>query len=130
MFVAFLVISFAHGVRKSTFTGFGVTIQTVNQAMLFAAQAAVVALFGLNPLHFFWMIPLAFILGTMSLVFPLSLLSILGTFYGRLCCIGLDRDVIERNKERLDYARGLLEAGHSRDEAVRMSREKYPGTRR
>jgi hypothetical protein len=68
-------------------------MQAVNQAMLFAVQAAVVGLFGLNPLHFLWMMPLAFIFGAVSFVFPFSLLSILGSIYARLCCIGLDTDI-------------------------------------
>ncbi len=74
--IVWLVVSFAWGVRKNTWSGFGVTMQTVNQATLFAVQAAAVAIFGLNPLHFLWMIALAFILGAVSLVFPFSLLYI------------------------------------------------------
>jgi len=94
--------------------------------MLFAVQAAVVAIFGLSPLHFLWMIPLAFILGAMSLLFPFSLLSILGNVYARLCCIGLDSGVVERNKKRFDYACQLLADGYSREEAKRMAQDKYP----
>jgi hypothetical protein len=127
--VAWLVVSFAWGVRKNTWSGFGVTMQTVNQATLFAVQAAVVAILGLNPLHFLWMIPPAFILGAMSLVFPFSLLSILGRVYAGLCCTGLDRDVVERNKERPRYVHQLLAAGHTLDEATLMALKNYPGNR-
>jgi hypothetical protein len=102
-------------------------MQTVITALLFAVQASVVGIFGLNPLHFLWMIPVAFILGSMSAIFPFSLLSPLGQFYAGLCCIGIDRDVVELNKERLEYARELLATGHSHDEAKRMAQEKYPG---
>lgn len=124
--VIWLAASFSWGVRKNVWSGFGVTMQTVNTAMLFSVQAIVVGVFGLNPLHFLWMIPLAFVLGSLSLLPPFSLLSLVGTVYARLCCIGLDRDVANRNKERLDCFRQLLAAGHSRDEAMRMALEKYP----
>jgi len=125
--IIWLAASFSWGVRKKTWSGFGVTMQTVNTAMVFAVQAVVVGVLELSALHFLWMIPLAFILGSISLIFPFSLLSILGKVYAGLCCIGLDREVVEQNKERLAYGRQLLAAGHSRDEAMRMVLDKYPG---
>lgn len=125
--VIWLAVSFSWGVRQNTWTGFGVTIQSTNMAMLFAAQAIIVGTFDLSPLHFLWMIPLAFVLGGMSLVFPFSLLSPIGNLYGRLCCLGLDAEVVAQNKARLEYVRELVSTGHSRDEATRMALEKYPG---
>ena len=126
--VVWLAASFSWGVRKYTRSGFGPTMQTVNTAMLFAVQAVLVGVLGLSPLHFLWTIPLAFLLGLMSLALPFSLLSILGNGYGMLCCTGLEQDVIDRNKKRLAYVRSLLSAGHSREEAMRMAVEKYPRT--
>lgn len=97
--------------------------------MLFAAQALAVGIFDLSPLHFLWMIPLAFVLGSMSIAFPFSLLTPLGGIYGNLCCIGLNSEVVAQNKARLDYVRELISSGHSRDEAAYMAMEKFPGNR-
>ena len=127
LIVIWLAVSFSWGVRQNTWTGFGVTIQSTNMAMLFVAQAIVVGAFDLSPLHFLWMIPLAFVLGGLSLAFPFSLLSPIGNLYGRLCCLGLDADAVARNKARLEYVRELVSNGHSRDEATHMALEKYPG---
>jgi hypothetical protein len=123
-----MVFSFSWGVRQNTRIGFGVTIQSKNMAMLFAVQVAVIATFNLSTLHFLWMIPLAFVLGSMSLIFPFSLLSTIGGFYGYLCCLGLDDEVVAQNKARLEYVRGLVSTGHSLEEATRMALEKYPAT--
>jgi hypothetical protein len=96
-------------------------------AMLFVAQAIAVAVFGPSPLHFLWMIPVAFILGFMSIAFPFSLISPLGRLYGNLCCIGLDLEVVTQNKARLDYARELISSGYPQGEATRMALDKFPG---
>ncbi|GAB1235462.1 hypothetical protein [Ferrigenium sp. UT5] len=125
--VIWLAASFSWGVRQNTSTGFGVTIQTTNTAMLFTAQAIVVGAFDLNPLHFLWMIPVSFIFGSLSLIAPFSLLSPVGNLYGRLCCLGLDAEVVAQNKARLRYVRELVSTGHSLDEATHMALEKYPG---
>ena len=125
--VIWFALSFSWGIRKSTWSGFGVTIQSTNMAMLFVAQAIAVAVFGLSPLHFLWMIPVAFILGSMSIAFPFSLISSLGRLYGNLCCIGLDLEVVTQNKARLDYARELISSGYPQNEATRMALEKFPG---
>lgn len=125
--VIWLALSFSWGVRKSTWSGFGASIQSTNMAMLFVAQAIAVAAFGLSPIHFLWMIPTAFVLGYMSIAFPFSLITPLGGLYGNLCCMGLDTDVVTQNKDRLDYARELISSGHPQDEATRMALEKFPG---
>lgn len=125
--VIWLALSFSWGVRKNTWSGFGVTIQSTNMAMLFVAQAIAVAAFGLSPLHFLWMIPATFVLGPMSLAFPFSFITRLGRLYGHLCCMGLDSEVVTQNKARLDYARELISSGHPQDEATRMALEKFPG---
>ena len=126
LIVIWLALSFSWGVRKNTWSGLGVTIQSTNMAMLFMTQIIVVTTFGLNPLHFLWMIPAAFILGSMSIIFPFTLISQPGWLYGNLCCLGLDKEVITQNKVRLDYARQLISCGHSQDEATRMALEKFP----
>lgn len=125
--VIWLALSFSWGVRQNTWSGFGVTIQSTNMAMLFVAQAIAVVAFGLSPLHFLWMIPAAFILGSMSIAFPFSLITPLGRLYGNLCCTGLDTDVVAQNKARLDYARDLISSGSPQDAATRMALEKFPG---
>lgn len=95
--------------------------------MLFVAQAVTVVAFGLSPFHFLWMIPAAFVLGSMSIAFPFSLITPLASLYGNLCCVGLDIEVVTQNKARLDYARELVASGHQQDEATRMALEKFPG---
>lgn len=121
-----LVVSFAWGVRRNTKTGASVTMQTVNMAMLFFVQNLIVGIFHLNPLHFLWMIPLSFFLGILSISFPFSLLTPLGNIYAHLCCIGLDKEEIERNNERMSYFRQLKADGLQNDEAIRKATEKYP----
>lgn len=125
--IVWLAASFSWGVRQNTWTGFGVTIQSTNMAMLFALQAIAVGALGISPLHFLWMIPLTFVIGMLSLAFPFSLITPIGRLYGELVCWGLDVQVVAQNKARLEYVRELVSSGRSRDEATRMALEKYPG---
>ena len=122
----YLAVSFSWGVRRNVWTGYGISIQTVNTAMLFTLQAILVWVCGWSALNFLWMIPTAWIAGTLSLAFPFSVLSILGKFYGPICCLGLDQEVVQVNRDRLAYARELLAAGYPQAEAMRLCREKYP----
>lgn len=125
-FLLFLTLSFACGIRMYGLAGAGITIQTRNTALLFTIFAITSAVLGVSPLHFLWMIPLAFIAGGMALVFPFSMLNGLGGFYGRLCCIGLDAELVSRNVARAEYYKDLIRAGYSNEEATRMSVERFP----
>lgn len=89
---AIVTISWAYGVRLYVRSGRGVSQQTVNQTMLFALSLLVVLIFGLSPFHLLWMFPVGSILGTLSLTFPFSVLSIPGRIFRAICCIGLARN--------------------------------------
>jgi len=84
-----ITMFWAYGIRSYVRTGHGVSQQTVNQTMMFALSLIIVPIFGLSPFHLLWMFPVGFILGTISLVFPFSLLSVPGRTFGAICCIGL-----------------------------------------
>jgi hypothetical protein len=57
--------------------------------MMFTLSLIIVLIFGFSPFHLLWMFPVGFVLGTLSLAFPLSLLSVPGRTFGAFCCIGL-----------------------------------------
>ena len=88
---AIVTISWVYGVRSYVRSGRGVSQQTVNQTMFFALSLLVVLIFGLSPFHRLWMFPVGFILGTLSLAFPFSVLSVPGRIFGAIWCIGLAR---------------------------------------
>ena len=91
-FVGALITMFwAYGIRSYVRSGQGVSQQTVNQTMMFTLSLIIVLIFGFSPFHLLWMFPVGFVLGTLSLAFPLSLLSVPGRTFGAFCCIGLTR---------------------------------------
>jgi len=59
------------------------------------------------------MLPTAFIVGMLSLAFPFSLVSLIGRPFGELCCVGLDKAAIARNRERLERFQELVIGGMS-----------------
>lgn len=61
---------------------------TVVMALLFVLAVISIPVFGLSPFHLLWMFPASFIAGTLSLVFPFSLLTYPGLVYWRLLKIG------------------------------------------
>jgi NAD(P)H-hydrate repair Nnr-like enzyme with NAD(P)H-hydrate dehydratase domain len=63
------------------------------------------------------MIPAAFIAGMLSLAFPFSLISLVGRPFGELCCIGLDKAEIARNRERVERFQELVAGGMSPEDA-------------
>ncbi len=89
------------GIRNYTISGKGVVMSTVNTTMLFFVSLLAIPIFQLSPFHLFWMYPLSFLLGMMSLASPFSILSILGKFVFSIACFGLNREEVERNTERV-----------------------------
>ena len=55
--------------------------------------------FEVTALHLLWLFPAGFVLGALSIAFPFSLLSIPGTAFGRVCCIGLTQQGGEQGGE-------------------------------
>ncbi|MDY0388016.1 MAG: hypothetical protein RBT65_12990 [Methanolobus sp.] len=93
-FIIFLIavvlsISWMVGVRKLAREG-GVTQQTVNTSMLFSVFT-IYALFAdeMWAFNLLWLFPLSWIVGTLSLAFPLSLLWIPGSMYAKVVTLGL-----------------------------------------
>jgi len=105
-----------YGIRDSMRRGLGITQQTVNNTMLFFVSLIVTLSPQITPYHLLWLFPLSWLLGTLSLVFPFSLLSIPGRLFGDMCCVGLDWDEVQRNEERLVRAKELLQEGLSPEE--------------
>jgi hypothetical protein len=112
-----LGLSFAYGVRTYVRTGQGVQQATVNQTMLILAAVVAVPLLGFSPFHLLWLLPVAFIVGMLSLIFPFSLVSLVGRPFGRICCLGLDRAEVARNTERVRRFQELIASGMSPEEA-------------
>lgn len=110
-------LSWAYGVRTYVRTGRGVTQLTVNQTMLMLAAIAAVPLLGLSPFHLLWMIPAAYIVGMFSLMFPFSLVSLIGRPFGQICCLGLDHDEVTRNTRRVQRFQELVVGGTPPEDA-------------
>lgn len=110
-------LSWSYGVRTYVRTGQGVQQATVNQTMLVLASVVAVPLLGFSPFHLLWLFPVTFIVGMLSLVFPFSLVSLFGRPFGQMCCVGLDRDEVERNTRRVERFRELVMGGMSPEQA-------------
>jgi len=116
---AFFLISFGAGIRSGVRQGRPPTKQTVNITMLWALSIAGVFALRESPLHLLWLFPISFAAGFLSLEFPFSLLSIPGSLFGRLCCIGLDEAEIARNAARQQRFQALLREGVPAEDARR-----------
>lgn len=110
-------LSWSYGVRTYVRTGQGVQQQTVNQTTLILLAVIAVPLLGLSPFHLLWMLPAAFVAGMLSVAFPFSLISLIGRPFGELCCIGLDKAEIARNRERVERFQDLVAGGMSPEDA-------------
>ena len=104
----FITGTWVMGIRTYTSRGSPPMKQTVNSTMLFVVALVVVPAASLLPLHLLWMFPLGWFAGTLSLVFPFSLLVIPGQLFFQLACLGLDREQISRNKARLEKLQMLV----------------------
>ena len=85
----FMTITWMVGIRTYTKQGTGVTIQTVNTAMLFFVSLITVPILEISSLHFLWIYPASIVIGTLSLHPPLSILSYPGRIFAALVCLGL-----------------------------------------
>lgn len=118
-------LSFLAGIRNNTRRGLGVQRGTVNTTMLFVVSLALVPILKLSPLHLLWMFPVSFILGTLSLAFPFSLLSIPGSLIFGIACLGLNRFEVDQNRARYEK---LLELMRSDNISVEQAKEKLKAT--
>ena len=116
----FFGLSWASGVRTYVRTGQGVQQATVNQTMLMLGAVVAVPLLDFSPFHLLWLLPVAFIVGMLSLAFPFSLVSLVGKPFGHICCLGLDRDEVARNTQRVHRFRELVIGGMSHEEAKKQ----------
>lgn len=120
---AILVLTWVYGIRTYIHRGRGVTRQTVNTTMLGLISVVAILSLGVSPLHLLWLLPISWVMGTLSLAFPFSLLSIPGRFFGLLCCIGLNKEEVARNIAKVDRLHELIKSGLSPDEAVKIVRD-------
>jgi uncharacterized membrane protein len=118
-----VALGWAYGIRTYVRQGQGVTQQTVNTTMLGFISIIAILLPGISPLHLLWVLPISWLMGTFSLAFPFSLLSIPGRFFGLLCCVGLDKEEVARNTAKVDRLQELIKSGLSPDDAVKKVRE-------
>lgn len=117
----------AYSVRYMVRRGTPPTRMTVNMIMLWWLGVLGVLLLSISPFHLLWWYPVSFAIGTLSLVFPFSLLTIPGQLFANLWCASLDRGEIERNERLQEEYKGLylanLQAGMSSEEAKRNAAE-------
>lgn len=97
-----VAITWLRGIRSYIARGSRITRQTVNTTMLFIVSLVLVPTIPFSSFHLLWMFPASFFIGTLSLVFPFSLLSVPGQAIFHIACLGLDYDEVERNKERIN----------------------------
>jgi len=111
-----VAVGWVYGIRHYTRRGIGVSQQTVNRTMLFFVSLIVTLSLRISPYHLLWLFPLSWVIGTLSLIFPFSLLSIPGGLFGDMCCVGLDWALAGgttegRAKRRVQkYAKGCARA--------------------
>lgn len=114
----FITVSSLAHIRYKTSTGEGVPITTINGTLLFVISLIVIPAWGFSPFHVLWVFPASYILGSMSLMLPFSILSILGRPLGFLVCLGLDQDEIRKRQERVSKMQEIVyEEGCSFEEA-------------
>jgi hypothetical protein len=117
LLAAVFTLSWMYGIRSYVRSGQGVSQQTVNQTMGFALSLVLIPVLHISPFHLLWMFIVAFATGTLSIVFPFSLLSVPGRFFGVICCFGLDQAVAARNRRRMERYRELFMEGLSPEQA-------------
>lgn len=111
-----VAVGWVYGIRDYMRRGMGITHQTVHTTMLFFVSLIVILSLQITPYHLLWLFPLSWVMGTLSLAFPFSLLSIPGRPFMGMCCIGLDWEEVQKNEERLARAKELLQEGLSPEE--------------
>ncbi|MBI2345755.1 MAG: hypothetical protein HYV03_02480 [Deltaproteobacteria bacterium] len=95
-----VVLASLFSLRTHLFSGKSLQQQTVNIYMLLTIVTIVIPLAQFSSYHLLWLFPVSILLGTLSLVFPFSLLSIPGHLFGRLCLIGVDQSKMGANIDR------------------------------
>lgn len=118
-----LALVWAYGVRHYVNRGTPPTQMTVNTAMLFAVTVVAVWLLRISPFHLLWAFPVGVVLGTMSLVFPVSLLGIPGRLYGQVCCWGLNWTEVEKRRRRIERFGELRRSGMTPEAALQTVKE-------
>jgi hypothetical protein len=88
-----------------------------NQAMLILAAVVAVPVVGFSPFHLLWLLPVAFVVGMLSLAFPFSLVSLVGKPFGHICCLVLDSEDVARNTHRVERFQELIASGMSPEQA-------------
>lgn len=123
----YLTVTFMFGIRRNTFAGVGVTIQTITTTMLWFVSFVIIYFVNVTYFHMLWILPLGLIIGSwFVLIFPVSLLQIPAGWFASLCCIGLSRQKMSENKRRYILYSDLKSDGLSHDEAMRRVNEKSP----
>lgn len=106
------------GIRNYTKRGTPPTYQTINQTMLFLISLILIPSLSLSPMNLLWLFPSSWLLGALSLVMPLALLSIPGRLFANLVCIGIDWENADLNRIRIEKVRELMtNEGISAEEA-------------
>lgn len=120
-----LCLSWAYGIRTYVHQGRGISHQTVNTTMLGFTAIAMVLILNASPLHLFWLLPCCWLIGTLSLMLPFSLLSIPGRLFKEICCIGLNKNEVELNEKKVGRLTQLVNSGMSPNEAAQKVKKEF-----
>lgn len=90
-----LALSWAYGIRTLMRTGKGATNGTIVTTMLFFISLICILVLHLSTLHLIWMFIASWVMGTLSLIFPFSILVIPARYFAALCSIGLTKNGAE-----------------------------------
>ncbi|MCI0330961.1 MAG: hypothetical protein L0196_08470 [candidate division Zixibacteria bacterium] len=115
---AWLTFGFIYAIRRDERRGTGSTKASVNMTMIWCVSLILIPVFGISPYHLLWAFPLGYVLGLLSLIFPFSILSILGRVFWRLCCIGIDWEEAAKNRQKYGRFTELLAGGATPEEAA------------
>lgn len=88
----------ARSIREMVRTGEPPTMMTINWIMLSCFALLCIPVLGFSPFHAIWAVPVAFVVGSLSMVPPLSLLNYPGRAFTAVCCLGLDQSEVQRNE--------------------------------
>jgi uncharacterized protein YoaH (UPF0181 family) len=121
-----IALGWCYGIRRYVRAGLGITQQTVNTTALMILAVIGIPALSLSRFHLLWVFPAAWIVGTLSLVFPFSLVSILGIPLRTVCCWGIDEASIQRQRDREARLRELVAGGVSHAEAMEQVELELP----
>lgn len=102
------------GIRRSSVTVEGATKGVINTVGLWLIALGVVVVGEISPFHLLWVYPLCMLI---PMLFPSSLLPIVGTSVAALALVGLNREMIVARREQYEKVQDLMLDGMSAEQS-------------